>query len=351
MYLKRLRIRNFRNIANEVIEFSKGINIFIGENAQGKSSLLEAIYFLSTGRSFRGSSLSDLIAYNQTYFSVEAEIVKDNINEYLSIYFDLTTKKIIYNDTLLNLFSQLLGLMPSVILAPQDLQLIIGYPATRRRFLNMHIAQFDPLYVYNLTRYTKAMKHRNALLKYRKLSGIEAFEAQMEVAGKYLIEQRSLAIKALNEKISQYYLKMSPKEAKLYFKYLPSCNLEDIYGIFRKNIDKEIMLKSTIQGPHRDDMSLILDDKPAKSFASEGQKRTILAALKFAEFDRLKYKCEEMAILGVDDFGVHLDETKQELLFNSITDLNQSIITSPTNLNSSFEGKRFKVDSGSINSL
>ena len=347
MYLKRLHIRNFRNIADEVIEFSSKINIFIGENGQGKSNLLEAIHFLSTGRSFRGALTSELIAHGENYFSLEAVIERDGFNEYLSVYFDESKKKIVYNDNYFSMFSQLLGILPSVLLAPQDLQFIIGFPSVRRRFLNIHIAQCDPLYVYHLTRYIKAMKHRNTLLKEKKLDTIEIFEKQMEVSGNYLIEQRSKATESLHQNISQYYSQMSSKQDQLEFKYLPSCKTDEFFNLMKKNRKKESILKSTLYGPHRDDFQLLLDHKFVKTFASEGQKRTVLSALKFAELKRINSIYNNTAILGIDDFGVHLDEMRQSLLFKATKTLNQVMLTSPT-LTNSIEGKKFLVKSGKI---
>ncbi len=347
MNLKRLHIRNFRNIADEIIEFSDKINIFIGENGQGKSNLLEAIHFLSTGRSFRGASINELIAHGQTFFSLEAVIERDGLNEHLSVYFDENRKKIIYNDNSFHLFSQLLGILPSVLLAPQDLQFIIGYPAIRRRFINVHIAQCDPLYVYHLSRYTKAMKHRNALLKEKNLNSIDIFERQMEISGSYLVEQREKAIKTLHQSISQFYFQMSSKNDQLEFKYLPSCKTEDFLALMKKNRVKETFLKTTLYGPHRDDFQLLLNSKPVKTFASEGQKRTVLSSLKFAELKRINSVYSDSAILGIDDFGVHLDEVRQSLLFESTKALKQVMLTVPI-LTSSTEGKKFLVKSGKI---
>jgi len=350
MYLKRLHIRNFRNIANEVIEFSSKINIFIGENGQGKSNLLEAIHFLSTGRSFRGALINELVAHGKDYFSLEAVIERDGFNERLSVYFDETKKRILYNDNSFSLLSQLLGILPSVLLAPQDLQFIIGFPAIRRRFLNVHIAQCDPLYVYHLTRYIKAMKHRNTLLKEKKLNTIDIFEKQMEISGNYLIEQRTKATESLHQSISQYYCQMSSKHDQLEFKYLPSCKTDEFLELMKKNRAKETFLKSTLYGPHRDDFQLMLDHKLVKTFASEGQKRTVLSALKFAELKRINSIYNDVAILGVDDFGVHLDEIRQSLLFKATKALSQVMLTTPT-LTSSIEGKKFLVNSGKITEI
>jgi DNA replication and repair protein RecF len=351
MYLKRLYIRNFRNIANEVVEFSKGLNVFFGENAQGKSNLLEAIYFLSTGKSFRGASIHELIAHDEAYFSLKAEIIRNDIKEYLTIYFDKTKRKIIYNDTSFQLLSQILGIFPSVLLAPQDLELIMGYPAIRRRFINVHIAQCDPLYVYYLTRYFKAMKHRNMMLKTKNMHGIEIFEEQMAKSGKYLIEQRIKATKALNVLFLKNYLEISSKNDQLQFKYLPSCSEDDILHLMNKNRHKEIQLKSTLYGPHRDDFILALNDKNAKIYASEGQKRTLLAALKFSELKRLAEIHDDEAILGIDDFNVHLDELKQSLLLERASKLKQVIITSPIESESINNAKKFKVEKGQFRAL
>ncbi|PIS00729.1 MAG: hypothetical protein COT84_05930 [Chlamydiae bacterium CG10_big_fil_rev_8_21_14_0_10_35_9] len=329
MHLKTLHIRNFRNFLDETIFFHPKINLFIGENGQGKSNLLEAVYFLSTGRSFRSSFINELIHFGKDYFLIEAEIEKLGVSEYLRIFYDKKIKKIQYNSTNYSSFSQLFGVLPAVLMTPQDIDLIISSPSIRRRFLNLHIAQHDPLYIHHLTRYWKAMKERNAILKKRKLDSIEIFEKQMLISACYLTQARQKGVTDLQETLKQFSSQLKIEKDTVTLEYVPSCLLEKLAFNWQKNRDKEMMTGSTFYGPHRDDFSIDLNQKKAKHFASEGQKRIILSLLKYAEWKRLCNRVQLPALMGFDDFGMHLDPINEKMLESNLQSFSQVFITSP----------------------
>lgn len=330
MRLKTLHIRNFRNFLDETVSFHPKINLFIGENGQGKSNLLEAIYFLSTGKSFRSSFINELIHFNKDYFLIEAEIEKLGISEVLRIFYDKKVKKIQYNSTNYTSFSQLLGVLPTVLMTPQDIELVISSPSIRRRFLNLHIAQHDPLYVYHLTRYWKAMKERNAILKKRKLESIEIFEKQMLISACYLMQARQKGLADLQEGLEHFCHQIQLKKEKIELEYVPSCPLEKLAFNWQKNREKEMLAAATFYGPHRDDFSIDLNEKKAKHFASEGQKRLILSLLKYAEWKRLCNRVQLPALIGFDDFGMHLDPINEKMLEDNLQSFSQIFITSPS---------------------
>lgn len=330
MQLKQLVLRNFRNYVDEVVTFSPGVNLIYGRNGAGKTNLLEALYLLSTGRSFRTVHLTDLIRKDCSHFFIEASFEKDAIEQTLSIGFDGKNRKIHYNATTLSHFSHLLGILPSVLYAPFDHQLIVGAPQERRRFLNVQLAQSDPLYVHHLMRYHKAMKQRNALLKAKQEESLESWEEMMAVSASYIMQKRASLISDLKPKVELYAKSLSNGLDSFDLFYSPSIAMkhrENIQSIFQKHRKKELLLGATLNGPHRDDFLITYHKKEAKVYASEGQKRTCIAALKMAEREWLSL---DEALLGIDDFGVHLDEKRTDLLYQAVGCLKQVFLTIPS---------------------
>jgi len=204
MHIIYLKLQNFRSYKHLELSFSPGINLFWGDNGQGKTNLLEALHILSTGRSFRTHRLQDVIREGENYFSLEAHFLKEETHHVLKIYYDNTSRKILYNDTPYAHFTQLLGILPSVLLSPEDLSLVSGTAAERRRFLDLCISQIDPLYLFYLTRYYKALKQRNALLRTQSEETLSAWEGVMAPAGSYLICKRREIIALLHESAAEW---------------------------------------------------------------------------------------------------------------------------------------------------
>ena len=330
MWLKRLYLHNFRNYENAHITFAPGINVIEGENGQGKTNLLEAIYLLSTGRSFRTAHLGDLIRHDTPGFFLEAEFERDGIEQTLKVSFDGITRKVWHNSTTYANFSNLLGLLPSVLFAPHDANLISGAPADRRRFINLHIAQGDPLYVHHLLRFGKALKQRNCMLKAGSKDGIEVWEAEMALSAFVLVQKRKEAISKLQEHLSPLAKELSLEFDDFQLDYQPSISsdFESQWSHMRK---RELIFGSTQSGPHRDDLQIALHGKKAKSFSSEGQKRSCLAALRFAEWEVLRSRFEDKPLIGIDDFGTHLDAARSKKLRNHLGAFGQVFLTTPKN--------------------
>lgn len=337
MFLKNLYLHNFRNYLNTQITFTKNINVICGKNAQGKTNLLEAIYLLSHGCSFKASQLSELINYDSTYFYVAAEFIKDGTTQTISIYYNKQTKKIEYNNSTYQRFIDIFGIIPSVISTPTDIELIVGSPSVRRRFLNLLLAQSDPLYVYHLSRFNRALKQRNQLLKNNDLAQIEFWEQELAKSTAYITQKRNITLSKLN-----HYLTHILKEIEnlIDIKYSPSISLSDsikkiqentLY-LLNKHRNKEKKLKATLYGSHRDDFAFLLNNTPAKNFASEGQKRTLAIGLKLAEWQLLCSLTEEKVITCIDDFGMHLDTDRQKFLHEYLKNLSQVFITAPIRL-------------------
>ncbi|MCB1107799.1 MAG: DNA replication/repair protein RecF [Chlamydiia bacterium] len=332
MQIQGLILRNFRNFEGKEVPLNPAFNLIQGKNGVGKTTILEALYLLSTGRSFLTTHLTDLIQKGKEHFYVEAHFIRDGVEQTLGVGFDGTERRIHYNSTQFHSFSHLLGILPSVLFAPRDSALITGSPQERRRFLNIQLAQTDPLYVHHLMRYHKAMKHRNALLKTKSEGGIESWEHMMAESARYLMMKREGLISALCHKVHLYAQILSKKEDSFSLQYEPSISLEKIEHIetsLKKQRPKELIIGNTLIGPHRDDFHIFYNRHEAKTFASEGQKRTCTAALKMAEWDVLKEQTKIAPLFSIDDFGVHLDPVRTEVLMENLSSFGQVLLTSP----------------------
>ncbi|MEI6242400.1 MAG: DNA replication/repair protein RecF [Chlamydiota bacterium] len=347
MKLKSLHLRNFRNYANCTFFFSPHRNIICGDNAQGKSNLLEAIYLLSTGRSFRTPHLHELIKDKESYFFLEGEMEKDNCNHHIKIFYDGKEKKVSENEKTYTHFSPLLGLLPSVLFVPSDVDLISGPPHIRRKFFNFHLAQHDPKYLYHLSRYWKALKQRNALLKAQEETTIESFEEELAKSAVYLASKRKKMLEDILPLVSEYLTKLTPSVETISLDYpLPYPLEASAYLSFlKKHRKKDMFLGATQHGPHRDDFFLHLDGKLAADYASEGQKKTVIASLKLAEWKLFCHLFQNKVLLNIDDFGVHLDPFRKNLLQELLQNVGQVFITTPTPI----EGeKTFTISKGTL---
>lgn len=352
MTLKRLYLHHFRNYTKEEITFSPGVNWITGKNAQGKTNLLEAIYLLSTGRSFRTSQLSQLIQSGSSYFYIEAEIEKEGVSQTLKISFDGETKKVQFNANSYSHFTPLIGLLPHVLYAPDDIALVSGAPTFRRKFLNVHLSQINPLYLHHLARYHKAMRQRNDLLKKKSEVAIEPWEESMAISAAYLIEKRAEMIQELHQPLSKHMEALSGARDTLDIEYAHSLALrppEELRDGWKKSRKKELHVGATLSGPHRDDLNFLIGGVSAKAFASVGQKHSILAALRLCEWDHFLEHSGEKPLLSIDDFGSHLDEERQAHFQSRVTDLGQTFLTSPTALPDVFPGKTLiEIGSGQV---
>lgn len=291
-----------------------------GRNAQGKTNLLEAIYLVATGRSFRSQNLSELICYGESFFFIEAEVVRDGVSHKVQLIFDGEQKKLAWDASVFSSFQPLLGHLPMVLYTPYDIELIMGSPQERRRFLNVHLAQSDPLYVHHLTRFWRAMKQRNCLLRKRHIPSIECWEIEMAQSAEYLTSARQkmiaeLSLKELAEENQKLELRLS--------------SLGPYLQLLQKNRAKEMELGFTLAGPHRDDFEISINGKSARNFASEGQKKTALFSLKLAEWQRLSSQIQSQALMGFDDLSASLDLERETLFRPKFRELGQVFVTTP----------------------
>jgi DNA replication and repair protein RecF len=351
MYLKRILLRNFRNYAQTQILFSPSINFIQGKNGQGKTNLLEAIYLISTGRSFRTHNLCDLIAFGQKFFYLEAEFEKSGVSQTISIYYDNNGRKVQHDGATYSTLHSLLGVIPSILLAPDDISLITGSPSERRRFLDLHIAQTDPSYLFHLGRYFKAMKQRNHLLRSPSLSTITAWEQMMAQSANEIILKRKQAIIDLSATLKKWVeiLSEALDEVQIHYHTSPAALIDETNIVdylqkgFEKMRPKEKEIGNTLIGPHRDDLSIQLSHKSAKSFSSEGQKRGCISALRFAQWEQMSSLLDHKPLLGIDDFGIQLDAGRQFQLKHYLSSFKQVFLTSPSFVQEDLSVNSYKV--------
>lgn len=334
MFLRTLYLHNFRCYQEAFFEFCPGINTICGANAQGKTSLLEAIYLLIAGKSFRTSQVSDLTRLGTNNFFIEASFVKHGIEQQLRISCNGKERKIFHNHNLCP-SSSLLGLLRGVVITPDDAALVKGSPLVRRHFLDLQIAQIDPLYVHHLGRYNRALRQRNALLRAKSHATLDSWEFEMATSAAYLTMQRSLAVQDLEKSGRRLHKILSGEGEEMQLVYKNGAPLNAGLTVlrthfleqFQKLRYREMILGATLSGPQKDDLTVAIAEKEVRFFASEGQQRSCVAALRFAEWERLNELGSEAPLMLIDDVGVSLDSSRKDKLLTHIQSLGQVFLT------------------------
>lgn len=328
-------MHQFRSYEEGHFEFCPSINVLCGPNAIGKTTVLEAIHLLMTGRSFKTPHLQDLIKQGCPYFAIEAVFVKHGIEQKIKIFFNKHDRHVAINHTSYRSFSHLLGNFPGVCMSPEDSSLVKGSPMIRRSFLDLQLAQSDPLYVHMLTRYHQAMRQRNCLLRSKCSETLESWEHEMANAAGYITHKRSLTCQSLNEKGEEIYSQLANDGEKLSVAYKTvapdnhsAAQLKEYYiRQFAKLRKREYEMGYTLTGPHKDDLSLFLGSREARQFASEGQQRSFVTALKFAEWQLLKKLTEGSPLMLIDDAGMGWDSSRKRKLVQYLDFLDQVFLT------------------------
>lgn len=344
--LQTLLLRNFRNYKEETLTFSPKKNLIFGENAQGKTNLIEAISLVTTGRSHRTSHLTECIAFDESFFYLEALFIKDGVEQTVKLYYSRAKRSLTIDGKTRSSFSPLIGINPSVLHTPNDLLLITSTPSLRRKLFDLHISSHDRDYLFALIRYYKAKKQRDHLLKTKIVDAIDCFEEQMSDYAKVIKTKREAMIDQLQPYFSSFAQKLLCNQ-NLKISFLPSAS-DTLLQLLQSNRQKEMILGSTLQGPHRDDFAFSIEDKLAKAFASEGQKRACILALRLAEYQRLKTYSKNL-LFCIDDMATHFDPKRQERLKEVLEDLDQVILTLPDpDTKLAIADKKFLVTSGRV---
>lgn len=348
--LKKLFLHNYRNHSDLLFSFAPGVNQVIGPNGSGKSSLLEAVSLLSLGKSFREIPFCEQQQIGKDSFSIQAALESsEGAESKIKLFWSQEKKDLWIDEIHSSVFSTLLGHLPSVFLSPQDLELIQGAPEDRRRFLNMHLCQMDREYAYHLSRYQKALRCRNLLLKEKaSTSLLLPWETQLALSAAFIGKKRHAFIQDLQEPLLQLGQTLSDQSDRFTLTIKHSIPLdfslsqeligEKIIDFYEQTRQEDLLAQITGFGPQKDDLHLLYNDRLAKSIASEGQKRTLTVALKLA-VSKLMRQGDRVPLVCIDDLFTHLDEKRQKLLFEELSFFPQIIITMPTILSRSpFKG-------------
>ena len=357
MIIKSIELTNFRNYESLNLEFDKGTNILYGDNAQGKTNVLEAIYLSSITKSHKGSKDQDIIRFGESEAHLRTYIEKDGDTYKVDMHLRKSGSKVIaVNGQKLKKAAGLLGLLNVVFFSPEDLSIIKNGPSERRRFIDMELCQLDSFYLYNLNNYNKIVNQRNKLLKdiytnYSLKDTLDIWDSQLISYGSKIIERRVAFINQLNEIIFDIHKKLSGDKEEILIKYEPNVLIEDFERKLKQNQEKDIKLKMTTVGPHRDDICIDVNGIDIRKFGSQGQQRTAALSLKLSEIELVKKITKDTPVLLLDDVLSELDSNRHKYLLDSIGNI-QTIITC-TGLddfvNDRFEiNKVFKVSNGRI---
>lgn len=344
MQICEIVIRSFRNIRLVEAQFGAGINVICGRNAQGKTNLLEALYMLVTGRSFRTRNERELIPWNESDYQatvIRARVRGESGEDVYHLAFDRKQKFVSVNGQALTRLGELLGRLNAVLFTPADLMLVQGAPQQRRRFLDICLCQTSRLYLKALQRYDEALRRRNTLIRLHRerkdlASVVAPYTEELSIQGATIMALRAQALRELSSTATGYYAQIAQGGEKLTIKYLPCLSFREttenrlaqlLRTEFEASFHADVASGSTSVGPHRDDFQFLLDDHDARHYASQGQQRSCVLALKLAEMAFLATARMELPILFLDDLMSELDPVRRKSLLAALPLEIQTFVT------------------------
>jgi len=377
VFIKSLSLQNFRNHARTVVEFGEGINVLVGDNAQGKTNLIEAIYMTCIGRGFKSPRDREVIKFGQDFAKVKTTAVKKfgkiSVEIAVSTIQGKAGKSIKINEVPITRTGELMGTVPCVFFNPDELKLVKEAPADRRRFMDIDISQIDKIYFYNLLRYNKVLKQRNALLKSigtsaDEMRSLDIWDEQLATLGEQIINRRVLFCEELKKEVVGVHKVIAPGETievayegalgdisprkssaspadNSLAKHAPA----PLLSLLKSARANDLRLRTTTVGPHRDDIALSINGKDVRGFASQGQQRTVALSLKIAELKIFERVIGEKPVLLLDDVLSELDARRQAKLLDLIKEWQSIITTTEFSSQAPLAALRvFKVASGAI---
>lgn len=332
MIVNSIKLDQFRNYESLELDFHQGTNLFYGDNAQGKTNILESVYLCGTTRSHKGSKDREMIRFEQEEAHIRMELSKAEIPYRLDMHLKKNKSKgIAVNGVPVKKAGELIGIGNFIFFSPEDLNIIKNGPSERRRFLDMELCQLDKIYLHHLSNYTKALAQRNRLLKdivfhpdYEEM--LDIWDAQMVQYGCRLITAREKFVRELNEIICRIHSNLSGKKEELQVSYEKNAEAQDFELLLKRGREKDLKTHVTGCGPHRDDLCFMIRGVDIRRFGSQGQQRTAALSLKLSEIEIVKKSIRDTPVLLLDDVLSELDGSRQRYLLENINDI-QTFIT------------------------
>ena len=334
MFIKEIYLKNFRNYDEQKIELNENINVFFGNNAQGKTNILEALYFCALGRSFRTHKESELINFKDSFSNINVNYIKNDRENGIEISLDKKNSKVIkFNGIKLNKNSELVGHINLVIFSPDDIMILKQGPVLRRKFLDILISQLKPKYLHELNQYNKILEQRNAILKSKRIETLDIWNEQLAVQTEKIYNYRKEYIEKIQEKLIKIHPGLTDNKETIEIKYKTRFkDKESFINILNENKNLDLLRGYTSEGAHREDFEISINEKSLNLYGSQGQHRTAVLALKIAELKIIKEEIGENPVLLLDDVTSELDEHRVMSIFEVVK--NYQVLITCTDINS-----------------
>lgn len=351
MYIKEIKLKNFRNYNEEKIELNEKTNIIYGDNAQGKTNIIEAIYLSSLGKSFRTKNEKELIKFNENKAEIEVKYQKKDREGKVKIIIE-NRKELYLNDIKMKKLSDILGNIYVVIFSPENINILNDDPSKRRKFLDIMISQIKPMYAHILNQYKKVLEQKNNYIKQIKFEGklkqyLDIWDEQLAEYSIKINEYRKIFIEKLNKKIEKIHFDATNEKIEIKYK-TDVIEKEKYLNRIKENRENDIRKGYSTIGVHRDDFEIFIKNKDVSIYGSQGQKRTSIISLKLAEAEVIYEEKQEFPIILLDDFMSELDEKRIKGFIENIQN-NQVLITCTKKIE--FDEKKckfFKIENAKI---
>lgn len=362
MIVESLKLQNYRNYEYLNMNFDEKINIIYGDNAQGKTNILESMYVCATSKSHRGSKDREIIRFDNDESHIKVNVKKNDMNYRIDMHLKKNKPKgIAVNGIPIKRAVELFGILNIVFFSPEDLNIIKNGPSERRRFIDMELSQLDKIYLDCLINYNKVVNQRNSLLKEYAFSGrediissLDIWDMQLVKYGNDVIKSREKFVKEINDLVKSIHTKLSGDREQLEIIYEPCVKEQDFESELVRVRDRDLKFKCTNIGPHKDDMCFLINGMDVRKYGSQGQQRTAALSLKLAEIELVKQIIHDTPVLFLDDVLSELDSKRQNFLLDSIGNIQTMITCTGLDefINNRFSiNKIFKVVNGTVSSM
>lgn len=339
MFVKEIRLKHYRNIATGLLEPGRYLTILHGNNGQGKTNLLEAIYLLGTARTFRTGKVTDLIQHETSATLVQGIVETAGLTSKISHQLETNgIRRVSVDGKTVHRANDLHGKLAAVVFSPDDTAMVKLGPEIRRRYLDRSLYMGDQGFLQRYHSYYRTLKHRNALLKSGQLEELDLWTEQLAIAGVRLMEHRQRYVTTLNSLLQHNYGILAGEQEQVSVQYRPDCGAEAAVdpvafsNLLQQQTDQDLRYKTTGRGPHRDDLVFYIQGRALKGFGSQGQQRSFVLALKLAEMEHLQQTFGEMPILLLDDIASELDRKRINNLLHYVREQEVQVIITTTDI-------------------